>query len=98
MGRITRTKGSKGIRREGESMERMQIMLEPPQKEALDEIARSQNISRSLLLRRIVDEAIRDHKRKKMEEAARELLHDYETNPELTIFNSLDGEDFDAQG
>jgi hypothetical protein len=37
-------------------------------------------------------------RKKLLSKAANALLHDYETDSELTSFSALDGEDFHAQG
>ncbi len=87
---------TKYIEREGGRMERTQVLLKPTQRRALDQIAKSRNISRSNLLRDMIEDCLRDYKQKQLEEAARSLLDDYENDPELTAFNALDSEDFHA--
>jgi metal-responsive CopG/Arc/MetJ family transcriptional regulator len=81
---------------EGRRMERTQIMLDPIQRKELDQIAREENISRSNLLRRMIQECLQDRKRKRIEAAVSELMGDYQADPELTALNALDSEDFNA--
>ncbi len=71
-------------------------MLEPAQKQELDQIAQEENTSRSNLLRALIKESLQERKRKRLETAVNELLNDYRDDPELTAFNTLDGEDFNA--
>lgn len=75
-------------------MERTQVMLEEEQKQILKKIAEKENRSFSALVREMLDEKIKEHQKSALAEAAKALLSDYETDPELTAFTSLDGEDF----
>ncbi len=79
-------------------MQRTQISLEPEQHKALAEIARREHRSLSQVIRQMIDEEIRLRKQRELEQAALALLADYQTDPELTAFSALDGEDFHAQG
>ena len=77
-------------------MHRTQILLEPEQYEALSAIARKEKRSLSGVIREMVDKQIEEHKRRALEEAAHALLVDYRNDPELTAFQTLNGDDFDA--
>ncbi len=77
-------------------MQRTQIMLEPEQHQTLSEIARRENRSLAEVIREMVDEGITLYRRQQLAQAAEALLADYQTDPELTAFTALDGEDFHA--
>jgi len=79
-------------------MLRTQILLEPEQHEALAAIARLEKRSLSSLIREMLDKQIREKQMQTLTKAAKSLLRDYQEDPELTAFTSLDGEDFHAQG
>lgn len=79
-------------------MQRTQILLEPEQHKALREIANKEGRSLSDLIRQMLDEQLKERNRIELEKAARELLVDYQDDPELTVFTTLDTEDFHAQG
>ncbi len=78
-------------------MQRTQILLKPEQHKALAEIASREKRSLSDLIREMIDEQIQIRKTEEIEQAARALLADYQTDEELTTFTSLDAEDFHAQ-
>jgi hypothetical protein len=73
---------------------RAQILLEKSQHETLIEIAQAENRSLSEIVREMIDRELRYRQRRQMMLAARELHADYSTNPELSDFNALDGDDF----
>jgi predicted DNA-binding ribbon-helix-helix protein len=77
-------------------MYRAQILLEPEQHKILTEIARQEKRSVSDIVREMVDKQITSRKQMALFTAAQALLADYQTNPELTAFNTLDGYDFHA--
>jgi len=77
-------------------MERVQIMLEPEQKQILQEIAKQEKRNFSELVRKMLDKQIANHQKSVLAAAAQALLHDYATDEELTVFSSLDGDDFHA--
>lgn len=77
-------------------MYRTQILLEPEQHQALKEIARQQNRSLSDIIREMVDKQIAVFKSLALTTAAQALLSDYQSDPELTAFQALNGDDFDA--
>lgn len=77
-------------------MYRTQILLEPEQHKILTEIARQEKRSLSDILREMVDKQIAERKQIALAAAAQALLVDYQTDPELTAFHALDGDDFHA--
>lgn len=77
-------------------MVRTQILLEPEQHEILKEMARREKRSISEIVREMLDKQIKEQQRRRLFLAARELLADYQVDPELTAFTALDGEDFHA--
>jgi predicted CopG family antitoxin len=79
-------------------MYRAQILLDPEQHKALAEIARREKRSLSDLVREMLQNQLEERKKQDLELAAQALLADYQDNPELTVFTTLDPEDFHAQG
>jgi hypothetical protein len=73
---------------------RTQILLEKEQHETLSQIAQEEKRSLSEIVREMIDRELRYRQRRQMVLAARELQGDYKTDPELTDFTSLDGDDF----
>jgi predicted CopG family antitoxin len=77
-------------------MYRTQILLEPEQHKILTEIARQEKRSLSDVIREMVDKQVAERKQKALAAAAQALLADYQTDPELSAFQALDGDDFHA--
>ena len=77
-------------------MERVQILLDSEQKQILKKIAKNEKCNFSELVRLMLDKQIDNYKKSSLANAAQALLDDYTTDEELTIFTSLDGEDFHA--
>ena len=75
-------------------LQRTQILLEKAQHAALSRIASEESRSLSEVVREMIDRQLQYRKRQKMMLAARELQADYMTNPDLTEFLALDGDDF----
>ncbi len=75
---------------------RTQILLEPEQHKILTEIARQEKRSLSDVIREMVDKQIARRKQIALTAAAQALLADYQTDPELTTFQALEGDDFHA--
>ena len=73
---------------------RTQILLEKTQHETLSQIAREERRSLSEIVREMVERELRYRQRRQMMLAARELQGDYNTDPALTEFTALDGDDF----
>lgn len=75
-------------------LQRTQILLEKYQHQMLVSIADEENRSISDIVREMIDRELRYRQRRQMMLAARELQADYATDPDLTDFNLLDGDDF----
>jgi predicted transcriptional regulator len=75
---------------------RTQILLDSEIRTRLDEIAHREDRSLSEVVREMLREQLRLKRQQQMAEAARVLLHDYQTDEELTAFVALDGEDIHA--
>ena len=77
-------------------MERVQILLEPEQKQILQEIAKQEKQNFSELVRHMLKEQINKHRKQVLTHAAKSLLDDYATDEELRAFSALSGEEFHA--
>ena len=75
-------------------MYRTQSMLEPEQHKILTEIARQEKRSLSDVIREMVDKQVAERKQQALAAAAKALLADYQTDPELAAFQALNGDDF----
>ena len=75
-------------------LHRTQILLEKGQHQILTLIAEEEKRSLSDVVREMIERELRYRQRRQMLLAARELQADYNTNPNLTEFTALDGEDF----
>jgi hypothetical protein len=73
---------------------RAQILLEKSQHETLTQIAQEESRSLSEIVREMIDRELRYRLRRQMMLSARELQADYNTNPDLNEFNTLDSDDF----
>jgi predicted CopG family antitoxin len=78
------------------TMYRTQILIEPEQHKALAEIARREKRSLSDVVREMLQEQLEERKKLDLELAAKALLADYQSDPDLTAFSALDAEDFHA--
>ena len=79
-------------------MECTQITLEDEQKRILNRIAKQENTSFSALVRKMLDEQIKEHQKSQLKSAAQALLMDYKVDEDLLAFTSLDGEKFHSWG
>ena len=77
---------------------RIQLLLDDSQKEFLDWAANNEGISVSALMRTIVDQYRRTVINSQLAKAAEDLYPEYLSDDELTVFTSLDGEDFFETG
>lgn len=77
-------------------MYRTQILLDPEQHKVLTEIAHRENRSLSNLIREMLQKQLKERQKRDLELAAKALLADYQEDPELTAFTTLDAEDFHA--
>ena len=75
-------------------MYRTQILLEPEQHTVLVEIAHHEKRSLSDVVREMLQKQLEERMKLNLELAAKALLADYQSDPELTVFNALDAEDF----
>lgn len=75
-------------------LKRIQFLIPESQKEFLDTVAESEGLSFSALVREIFAEYQQSLAEQELEEAARSLYGEYETNEELVAFTALDGDDF----
>lgn len=75
-------------------LQRTQILLERSQHEILSQIAQEESRSLSEVVREMINRELRYRQRRQMLLAARELQADYNTDPSLTEFAALDGDDF----
>ncbi len=77
-------------------MHRTQILLRPEQHRILSEIAAQEKRSLSEIIREMIDKQVAARQQRALAAAAQALLVDYQTDAELTAFQALDGDDFDA--
>ena len=75
-------------------MERVQILLEPWDKQELEKLAEDAQTSMSGVIRDLIRKHVREQRKSKLRKAAELMENEYRTNSELTAFTSLDGEDF----
>jgi hypothetical protein len=75
-------------------LQRAQILLEKSQHQMLTLIAEAESRSISEIVREMIDRELRYRQRRQMLLAARELQGDYVTDPALTEFTDIDGDDF----
>jgi hypothetical protein len=75
-------------------LHRTQVLLEKSQHEILSQIAKEESRSLSEIVREMIERELRYRQRRQMMLAAHELQADYNTDPELTAFTSLDSDDF----
>jgi hypothetical protein len=75
-------------------LQRTQILLEKSQHQILTLIAEEENRSVSDIVREMIERELRFRQRRQMLLAARELQADYNADPDLIAFASLDSDDF----
>ncbi len=75
-------------------LHRTQVLLEKSQHEMLTQIAKEESRSLSEIVREMIERELRYRQRRQIMLAAQELQADYNTDPELTAFTSLDSDDF----
>ena len=75
-------------------LKRIQLLIPENQKEFLDEVAQSEGVSFSALVRDIFAEYQRKRVEQELEEAAHALYDEYKTNEELIAFRATDGDNF----
>jgi hypothetical protein len=79
-------------------MVRTQIIIKEGQRKALEKIAKEENRSISSIIREFIDKQLRLHEEREMLKAAKLLKDDYLNDKELTVFSTLDGEEFYEKG
>jgi len=77
-----------------QGFERVTVAIPVELLESIESMKNEMKISKSELIRRAVEEFIKNYKRKKLEEIALIMKDEYERNKELTVFTSLDSEGF----
>jgi hypothetical protein len=77
-----------------EPLIRTQVLLEPTQVEALNQIAQQEGKSLSGLLREWIDLVVEQRRGQALAHAAEQLLNTYYANGELVGYGTLDGEEF----
>lgn len=60
----------------------------------IDTLKADFNVSKSELFKIAIEEFSKNNQRKKLESVVVKMKNEYENNPEITVFNSLDSEDF----
>jgi len=76
--------------------ERVQVLLEPFQRQSLEQLAHDTNRSLSAIIRDLVRAYLEEQRKAEMRKAAEVLLEDYRTDKELTAFVALDEDDLHA--
>jgi len=74
-------------------MERIQILLEPVDRRALEQLAQDAHTSMSNVVRDLLRERVKQQRRANLRKAAEMMADAYRTDAELTAFTALDGED-----
>ncbi len=75
-------------------MERIQILLEPTERQALKQLADEANTSMSNIVRGLLRERLKERRRAKLRQAAQLIADEYRSDPDLSGFSVLDGEEF----
>lgn len=81
-----------------ENLYRTQVLLEPGQYRELSELAESEGISLSALLRRIVAQGLEEQRRRKLAQAAESMMELYYSEGDIVGYSALDGEGFSGGG
>jgi len=74
------------------------VLLEPAQYRQLIALAEAEGISLSALLRRIVAQGLEEHRRRKLTQAAEELMDLYDSDGDIMGCSALDGAGFSGRG
>lgn len=81
-----------------ENLYRTQVLLEPAQYRELTVLAEGEGISLSALLRRIVAQGLEEQRRRKLAQAAEELIDLYYSQGDVVGYSALDSDDFNGGG
>lgn len=74
-------------------MERIQILLDPADRQALQQLATEAHTSMSNVVRDLLRERLKEQRRAKMRKAAEMMADEYSSDPELTALTSLEGDE-----
>ena len=74
-------------------MERIQILLEPTDRRALEQLAAAAQTSMSNIIRDLLRKRIKEQRQAKMRQAAELMADEYRHDPELTALTALDGDE-----
>ena len=77
---------------------RTQVLLEPDQLKTMSEIASKQGMSLSSLLRKWVDQGLREHQQNLLARAADTMAEAYYSDGDLTGYSALDDDRFQMRG
>ncbi|MBW6474297.1 MAG: ribbon-helix-helix protein, CopG family [Anaerolineaceae bacterium] len=75
-------------------MERIQVLLDPWDRQELEKLAKEANMSMSGIIRDLIRDYVSRQKKIKLRKAAELMENEYRVNDELTAFSALDSEDF----
>ena len=75
-------------------MQRIQILLDPCDRQELEKLAKEANKSMSGIIRDLIRDYVSRQKRLKLRRAAELMENEYQVNDDLTAFSALDNEDF----
>jgi len=76
-------------------MEKIEIFLEPEEQAALEQMAKDAGLGVSEMVRNLLRDRDKRNRRARMREAAKTMDSAYQTDKELTVFSSLEGEIFE---
>ena len=76
--------------------ERIQVLLEPFQRQRLEQAAKDSHRSLSAIIRDLVQKYLEEQRKAELRKAAEILRDDYLNDPELTAFHVLGGEELHA--
>ena len=74
-------------------MQRIQILLDPCDRQELEKLAKEANMSMSGIIRDLIRDHVSRQKRLKLRRAAELMENEYQVNDDLTAFSALDNED-----
>jgi metal-responsive CopG/Arc/MetJ family transcriptional regulator len=75
-------------------MERIQLLLDPRDRQELEKLAKEAYTSMSGIIRELIRDYVSRQKKLKFRRAAELMENEYKVDSNLTAFSTLDGEDF----
>jgi metal-responsive CopG/Arc/MetJ family transcriptional regulator len=75
-------------------MERVQLLLDPRDRQELEKLAKEANTSMSGIIRELIRDYVSRQKKLKLRRAAELMENEYRVDSHLTDFSALDSEDF----